>query len=215
MGNRPSELRLKELDYKLAFLVGEVTQQSVSELSRDLILMSNDDIQKVAQLKNFSTYPISLYINSYGGEAYSALGLYDIIKTSTTPIDTYAIGSCMSSGFIIFLAGEKRYAFEHTTFLIHNISASAFDSGRLQDIEESYHQMTKLDSRFEKIIIENTKITAEMMKDIKSRKYDWFISAEEALELGIIHEIVTIDSIQDSLSDVDSTILDDLKGSIV
>ena len=91
-----------------------------------------------------SPKPITLYIHSYGGDLDQAQFFCDLIESSHIPVITVATGVAMSAGLLIFLSGKRRYAFKHSTLLIHQGSA-AF-SGTAEEIksaQESYER--KLD----------------------------------------------------------------------
>ena len=79
--------------------------------------------------------PIRLFIHSYGGDIEQALFFCDLVKASRIPIITIGMGVAMSAGFLIFLSGKKRFAFSHTSMLVH--SGSAAFQGTAEQIEEA------------------------------------------------------------------------------
>ena len=127
-----------------------------------------------------------LFINSNGGNAYDAFALADIIKTSKTPVYTVAIGWCMSGGLLIFMAGKKRFVGENATLMFHDVSGWVNDKteGIKQELEES----KRLSKMYCNIITCNSLVRQETLDDYITRKAEWFISAEEAINLKIAHE---------------------------
>ena len=85
--------------------------------------------------------PIYLWVHSYGGDLEQCHALIDIIEASRIPIITIAMGAAMSAGFMLFLAGHKRYAFNHSNLMVHEGSA-AF-SGTAEQIEQAQKNYKK------------------------------------------------------------------------
>lgn len=130
--------------------------------------------------------PIKIYIDSCGGELTDTLTIIDSIKNSKTPVYTIAIGCVYSGGFFIFISGHRRYSYPHASFLFHEGATS--NSGTSSQFENYTAFYKKLLNQIKVITLENTKITEEEYNDI--HKDDIWYTAEEALEKGIIDEIV-------------------------
>lgn len=162
------------------------------EIDEDYSLM---ELAKIIIQMNFSEKnipeeklsPIYLFIHSYGGDIEQALFFCDLIKSSRIPIYTVAMGVAMSAGFLIFLAGKKRYAFSHTSMLVH--SGSAAFSGTAEQIEEAQKNYKKQIEQMKSYILENTIIDEKTFN--KNRNKDWYLTSEELLKFGIIQEVVT------------------------
>lgn len=130
--------------------------------------------------------PVVLYIHSYGGDLDQAQFFCDLIESSHVPVITVAAGVAMSAGLLIFLSGRKRYAFKHSTLLIHQGSA-AF-SGTAEEIksaQESYER--KLD-KMEKYILSHTTIDKKLFDKKKSK--DWYVTGDELVTFGIADKII-------------------------
>lgn len=115
-------------------------------------------------------------------------GLIDIILNSKTPIYTYCTGYAMSAAFNIFLAGHKRYASKHSTFMYHQMSCVRW--GKYQDLVEDREEMDYLNKKLEEYVIERTKLTQEKIDEIRTTKKDLYIHPNKALKYGIIDKIV-------------------------
>lgn len=131
---------------------------------------------------------IQVLLSTYGGIVYDGLSLYDAIKNSKTEVDITCFGKIMSMGIVILLAAKNRKAYRNTTFMIHELSGGFI--GKIAEMEESVDESKRLNNILFDIIEKETNITKSKLMDIYERKKDWFITAEEALELGLITEII-------------------------
>ncbi len=137
--------------------------------------------------------PIKIYIFSYGGDIAATLHFIDICNISETPIYTYNMGVAMSGGLHILLAGNKRYALKNSEVLIHQGSAS--NSGTAEQVQSVAKQYAKILKILDNNILKNTKITEKMLS--KNKTKEWYILADEQVELGIVDKI--IDNIEEVL----------------
>lgn len=129
--------------------------------------------------------PIKIYIDSDGGDLCATFTVIDAIKMSKTPVITVNIGAAYSGGFFIFISGHHRIAYENSTFLYHEGSTiNGGDAGKFQNFADFYKkQMSKLKD----ITLKNSVITPEVYEE--KRRDDWWIEANEAIELGFADEI--------------------------
>ena len=154
---------------------------SLVELAKIIIQMNFEekDIE--------SPEPIRLFIHSYGGDIEQSLFFCDLVKSSRIPIITIGMGVAMSAGFLIFLSGKKRFAFSHTSMLVH--SGSAAFQGTAEQIEEAQKNYKKQIEQMKSYILENTNIDEKTFN--KNRNKDWYLSSDELLKYGVIDEIIT------------------------
>jgi ATP-dependent Clp protease protease subunit len=147
-------------------------------------------IKSILEINEFSksSSPIKLYINSYGGDVYRFLGLIDVILTSKTPVHTYTLGAAMSCGLLVALAGHKRFAYKHSTFMYHQISLGDWDVAK--NLEEDLVETKRLHKLIENIVLDKTTITKQQIEDVHNYKKDWYINSEEALHYKIIDQII-------------------------
>ena len=97
-------------------------------------------------------------------------------------------GSCHVCGFIILISGHKRFAYKYSTPLYHQASSITF--GTIKNIEEDIQETKRLQKLIEKITLDKTKISKDRLKEVYEKKIDWFMTAEEALKLSVIDEIL-------------------------
>jgi ATP-dependent Clp protease protease subunit len=127
-------------------------------------------------------------LSTYGGNVYDGLSLYDAIKNSKTDVDITCFGKIMSMGIVILLSAKTRKAYRNTTFMIHELTSGVI--GKLADMEESVDEAKRINRVIFDIIEKETKITHSWLKEIYNKRKDWFFTAEEALEIGLITEII-------------------------
>lgn len=132
--------------------------------------------------------PIKIYIDSCGGSLHATFTMIDAIRMSKTPVYTINIGTAFSGGFFTFIAGHKRFAYPHSTFLYHEGSTGGGrqDAGKFRNYANFYEKMLE---QLKELTLKYTKITEdEYNKHILD---DWWLMANEALELGVCDEIIT------------------------
>lgn len=129
--------------------------------------------------------PVKIYIDSNGGCLSDTFTMIDAIKMSKTPVWTICLGAAYSGGFFTFIAGHRRIAYEHASFLYHEgATATGADAGKFRNYAEFYQKELK---QLEEVTLRYTKITPDQYKE--HIKDDWWMTAEEALELGVCDEI--------------------------
>lgn len=155
---------------------------SLIELSKVIIQMNFEEKDiPVEELK-----PVYLFIHSYGGDLDQANYFCDLIECSRIPIVTIAMGVAMSSGFLIFLAGKRRYTFKHSQLLVH--SGSAGFQGTAEQIEEAQKNYKKQLDGMKKYILERTSIDEKTFN--KNRTKDWYLTAEELVKYNIVDKLI-------------------------
>lgn len=152
-----------------------------------LLKAYNDYFSKL-DVENKQREPIFFWISSFGGCAYTTIDLLETMRLCKTPIWTYCIGKAMSGGFWVFACGDRRFMGQNATITYHQMSTGAY--GTVQDIKESSEQNEKHQMLLESILLSVTNISEEQFDYIRLTKQDWYIEAEEALELGICDEII-------------------------
>ena len=174
------------------YLPEQVNQESMNKLTKSIIEINEDDayLVKLYEINDveYKPQPIKLYIDSYGGAVYQCFGLLGVIEKSDTPVHTIVTGAAMSCGFMILISGHKRFGYKHSTPLYHQVSTGFY--GKVQDMEESLTEAKRLQKKIEDITFERTSISKKKLNEILKNKKDWFMTAEEALTLGVIDGIL-------------------------
>lgn len=135
--------------------------------------------------------PIQIIIDSPGGSLTDTFTIIDAIKLSVTPVHTVVVGTAYSGGCLVAMSGHKRYAYPHSSFMLHEGSTSTGgDSHKFINYSKFYQ--TQL-AQLKDIVLSNTKMTNDFYESIK--RDDYWLSAYEAKEKGIIDEILGVKTI--------------------
>jgi ATP-dependent Clp protease, protease subunit len=131
---------------------------------------------------------VNIYVNSPGGSVTSGLAIYDTMQFMTCDVTTYCIGMAASMGAVLLCAGTKgkRYALPNSDIMIHQVSGGA--QGAASDVERQVDYMFKLKKRLIRIISEHTGQPEEKVRIDSDR--DYYMSAAEAKEYGLVDEVV-------------------------
>jgi ATP-dependent Clp protease protease subunit len=133
--------------------------------------------------------PIKLFIDSPGGDLTGAYTIINAIELSKTPVWTINIGCAYSAGFFIFIAGHYRIAYPLASFLYHEGSCvMGGDAHKFRNQADFYKK--QLD-QLKKHTLKYTNLTEEDYEKIL--KDDYWLTAEEAMEKGIVDEITTVE----------------------
>ena len=182
---------MEEIDYERRniYINGDITEDVAKEVIRQIIEINDYDEEQRIEDIYYKDKPINLFLTTNGGDTDEAFAIYDIIKHTRTQVDIYAIGRCYSAGFIILLAGNIKLAYPNTSFMLHELSYDPQDN--CLTTQEYYTQeFRKTQEKINRIVSQNTNISQEKLKEYFEKGKDWFMSAEEALDLGVIDKII-------------------------
>lgn len=131
--------------------------------------------------------PIRILFNSPGGNLDIEEALVSIIKLSKTPVYGVALGMVASAASLIYLACHKRYALKNAYFIFHRGSCQNM-GGNFNEIQAAMEDYRVQIEKMEKFYIENTSYPEEVIKE--KIKTDWYIHVEEALEFGVVTDLI-------------------------
>lgn len=178
---RAYDIYSRLLKDRIILLGSEVNDTVASLVCAQLLFLESQDPEK----------EISLYINSPGGSVTAGLAIYDTMRYITAPVSTVCMGRAASMGAFLLAAGQKgmRYALPNSQIMIHQPAMSGRGiQGPASDILIMSDYMQKSRQRLNRILAENTGHTPlEIERDTER---DNFMSAEEALEYGLIDSII-------------------------
>ena len=132
--------------------------------------------------------PIRIIIDCPGGFLSVSETVYNVIKMCMTPVYGIALGQAASGASVIYLSCHKRFALPNTVFVLHKGSCSGV-SGTYDEIVAFARDYEKQIETLIDFYIQNTKYTEEEIAE--NIQTDWYIRTEEALEKGIVDEIIT------------------------
>ena len=155
----------------------------------------NDNMMAISQaqllfLDNLEKSDIRLHISSPGGSVLSGLGIVDVMNYISSDVATVNMGLSASMGSILLSSGAKgkRYSLKHSRVMIHQVSSGM--QGVISDMKISFKESEKYNDRLFEILSENTGKTKEQILTDANR--DFWLNPEEALDYGIIDEIITV-----------------------
>jgi len=178
-GERAFDIYSRLLKERIIFLTGPVYDQVGSLICAQLLYLESDNPSK----------DISFYINSPGGVVSSGLAIYDTMQYIRSPVSTVCIGMAASMGSLLLTAGAKgkRYALPNARIMVHQPSGGA--QGQATDIEIQAREILTLRKRLNEIYVHHTGQTIDAIE--RKLERDSYMSAEEALEFGLVDEVVT------------------------
>lgn len=173
---------LKDLKQRKLFLNSEIDQFTVADIVKHIMQINKED----KDIEPAERQPILLYVTSNGGEIDSGFELIDVIMNSKTPVYTINLGFQYSMGFLIGLAGHKRYATANAKFLMHDGSNFVWDSGMKAQDRMDFNK--KIESRIKKYVMSRSKVTNEEYES--KLRVEWYLFADEAKEKGFVDYII-------------------------
>ena len=177
-GERAFDIYSRLLNERIIFLGTPIDDQIANLIIAQLIHLESEDPDK----------DISIYVNSPGGSVYAGLAIYDTMQYVKCDIQTICVGIAMSMGALLLAGGAKgkRMALPNSKILIHQVSAGF--QGQATDIEIQARETLNLKRRLEEIIAEHTGQPLEKVS--KDMERDYFMTAEESKEYGILDNVV-------------------------
>ena len=176
---------------------GERAYDIYSRLLRDRIIMlsgeiddnlANSVVAQLLYLDSINHDTISLYINSPGGSITAGMAIYDTMNYVKSNVSTICIGMSASMAAFLLSCGQKglRYALPNSEVMIHQPLGGA--QGQATEIKIAAERILKLKEKINRILSENTGQYLEKIQNDTER--DYFLSAEEALDYGLIDKVI-------------------------
>ncbi|MEA1892417.1 MAG: ATP-dependent Clp endopeptidase proteolytic subunit ClpP [Campylobacterota bacterium] len=177
-GERSYDIYSRLLKDRIIMLSGEVNDQVSSSIVAQMLFLEAEDPEK----------DIYFYINSPGGVVTAGMAIYDTMNYIRPHITTICIGQAASMGAFLLSSGEKgkRYALPHARIMIHQPLGGT--QGQATDIEIQAKEILRMKAELNSIIAKNTNQTIKRIE--KDTDRDNFMSAKEAMEYGMIDEVL-------------------------
>jgi ATP-dependent protease ClpP protease subunit len=190
------------------YISSEIDGSSLKDFKKDLDLLITadeevyrDNLKNLADIdksladaykKNIKYPPIYIDISSCGGSVYHGLAIYDILNKvnidKTHKVIAKTNGMVASMATIIMLACDERWGNKNTRYLIHPIAT--FTCGKIQEVRDDLEETEELAKMLKEIYTKKTKLTEDKLNELDAYKKDWWLSAQEALDYGLITKIV-------------------------
>ena len=177
-GEREFDIYSRLLNERIIFLGHPVDDMVANLIVAQMLHLESQDPDK----------DISLYINSPGGSIYAGLAIYDTMQFIKPDVSTICVGIAMSMGALLLAGGAKgkRMALPNAKILIHQVS-SGFQ-GQATDIEIHAREIIDIRQRLDHIIAKHTGQEYEKVR--KDTERDYFMSADEARDYGIVDRVI-------------------------
>ncbi len=193
------EIKQLEPKDKVLTFFGEFKSATVESAIKEIVKINISDQEYQKQCRQWAIdngqsqspaklTPIKLFLSTYGGACYDGLALHDVIESSNTPVEVICVGKIMSMGVIVSLGAKVRKAYRNTTFMIHQVSGLSL--GSLREMEETVAEASRINEILFNIIKSKSNVTEGQLNEVLQKKKDWFLTAEEALDLGILTDLL-------------------------
>jgi ATP-dependent Clp protease protease subunit len=178
-GERSYDIFSRLLKDRIVFLGGPVSDDLANLVTAQLLFLESEDPER----------EINMYINSPGGSVTAGLAIYDTMQFVKPPVSTLCVGQAASMGALLLAAGAKgrRYALPHSRILIHQVSGGF--EGQASDIEIHAREALRLREILNDILAHHTGQNAKKVE--KDTDRDNFMSAAQAVEYGLIDEVIS------------------------
>ena len=179
-GERAYDIYSRLLKERIVFLNGPVDDNSANVIVAQFLFLESEDAEK----------DINFYINSPGGVITSGMSIYDTMQFIKPDINTYVMGQACSMGSFLAQAGTagKRYMLPYARHMIHQPSGGA--RGMQSDIEIQYQEITKMKRILTELYVKHNSKGKTYEDFERDMDRDTFMSAQEALDYGLVDIIV-------------------------
>ena len=187
-GERSFDIYSRLLKERIVFLGTPIDDAVGNLIMAQLLHLESEDPDK----------DINLYVNSPGGDITSLFAIYDTMQYIKPAVSTICMGQAASAAAVLVLAGTKgkRYALPHSRILLHQPHGGA--QGQAVDIEIQAKEITRYRKLLEELIAEHTGQSLE--KVAKDTDRDYILTADEAVEYGVVDEVITSRKIKPELA---------------
>ena len=178
-GERAYDIYSRLLRDRIIFLGGAINDEVANVINAQLLFLESEDPKK----------DIHLYINSPGGSVYAGLAIFDTMNHIKPQVSTICVGLAASMAAVLLSAGAKgkRTALPNSRVLIHQVLGGA--EGQASDIKIQAEEILKLKEQLSKILAESTGQAYDKID--KDTDRDYYLSALQAKEYGLIDEVLT------------------------
>jgi ATP-dependent Clp protease, protease subunit len=177
-GERAYDIYSRLLKDRIVFLGTEINDDVANLITAQFLFLESEDPEK----------EISFYINSPGGSVTSGLAIYDTMQFIKPPVSTLCLGQAASMGAVLLTAGHRgrRYALPHSRIMIHQPLGGA--QGQAVDLEIQAREILRIREEVNNIFVRHS--GQKLTKIEKDTDRDMFLSPEQAVEYGLIDEVI-------------------------
>jgi len=173
-------------------LCGDVNEASLQDISAGLIAANHSRILNIDPDEFEGVEDLEFFISSNGGSVGDMFAVYDLMRVvrRNRDIRTYGFGKVASAAVVLLAAGTpgKRFISKHTRLMIHHCSAA--EHGPVPNLKTVYKEAAHVEEMMVQALADNSNLTVGEIYNIFSQNTDEYFSAEEALEMGFVDEII-------------------------
>ena len=183
-------LQAKFLGKRCVSISGEINEESAVDFTDNILDLNLE-----------SNEPITVLINSNGGEINSGLLMYDAIVGSKAPIRMICRGKAYSMGAVLFACAKERYMLPNSELMLHQPMLGGKVSGNASSIKSISDSMLETKKKINKLLSKHTKKTEEEIDEATS--FDHYFSPEESIEFNLCDEIIEFSKVIDFIKEVE------------
>ncbi len=177
-GERAYDIYSRLLKERIIFIGGPINDAVANSIIAQMLLLEHEDPKK----------DITLYLNTPGGVVSAGLAIYDTMQHIKSDVSTICVGITASMGAILLAAGKKgkRFILPNSEVMLHQVMGEA--GGQAVEIEITARQILKIKDKLNQILAKHT--NQSLSKIEKDTDRDFYLSAQEAKEYGLVDEII-------------------------
>ena len=168
--------------FNTIYLIGKIHKKRAANLIKLLwSIVASSEAEKEFK-------PITLAINSLGGDVYDTFAIYDIMNVIPNPIHTICFGTCQSSAVLLAAAGKKRLAMPDCSFMMHDLQVSGPEMS-LESSKKELEFNIFLNNRFNTLLSQHSRLSIPEIEKMCQNSGDTYFDSQKAVEYGIIDGI--------------------------
>ncbi|MEK7114462.1 MAG: ATP-dependent Clp endopeptidase proteolytic subunit ClpP [Patescibacteria group bacterium] len=177
-GERAYDIYSRLLKERIIFIGGPINDAVANSIIAQMLLLEHEDPKK----------DITLYLNTPGGVVSAGLAIYDTMQHIKSDVSTICVGITASMGAVLLAAGKKgkRFILPNSEVMLHQVMGEA--GGQAVEIEITARQILKIKDKLNQILAKHT--NQSLKKIEKDTDRDFYLSAKEAKEYGLVDEII-------------------------
>ncbi len=177
-GERAYDIYSRLLKERIIFIGGPINDAVANSIIAQMLLLEHEDPKK----------DITLYLNTPGGAVSAGLAIYDTMQHIKSDVSTICVGITASMGAVLLAAGKKgkRFILPNSEVMLHQVMGEA--GGQAVEIEITARQILKIKDKLNQILAKHT--GQSLSKIEKDTDRDFYLSAQEAKEYGLVDEII-------------------------
>jgi len=202
-----TSLPLDPTNFSTIALIGDINEDTSNEVIFSLLLLKQKnteeylttvlsmDKEQLSETDLEEIKPnIDFYVSTNGGSADEMFAMYDVMRMikdeGISSISTYGIGKVMSAGVLLLASGTKgkRYVGKHCRVMIHSVIGGHV--GPMHQLESEFEEVKKIQDTYIRSLAEETEMTEKYLRNLLKKKTNVYLTAQEAVDLGIADEII-------------------------